>query len=174
MRWKDLRTWQSMIDAATRLHDGIYSSQSPMPVPKMVRCLNPETQCMKLAIAAEVPGGFICTKPNYIPALQGVTDCDRRVYDWKEGGAAQSASKESKAPTVSDAKTADILAWVRDCLTYLADNAGDPRVRAASHMLLHDAEWPFPDVPVSERVYEALGNSMLDRLHLDEPWKPCA
>ena len=171
MRWKDLRTWQSMIDAATRLHDGIYSSQSPLPVPKMCGCKDPEAQCVKLAIAEQTPSGWQCTKPNHVPALQQPTDCDRRVYDWKEGGTAQSAIKESKAPGVPEFRSREILEWVRGCLVYLADNAGDPRVRAAAHMLLHDAEWPFPDVPISEKVHEALGNQMLDRLSLDAPWK---
>lgn len=137
-----------------------------MPIPKMVRCLNPEAQCVSLAIAAEVPGGYICTKPNYIPALQGVTDCDRRVYDWKEGQGAQGGSKESKAPTVSDAKTADILAWVRDCLDYLQANNGHPGVRIAAGMLLSDL-----DVTVSIDTLERLGEAMLDRLSLDKPWK---
>ena len=122
---------------------------------------------MKLAIAAKVAGSrYICTKPSYVPALQQPTDCDRRVYDWREGGTAQSASKESKAPTIVDGKTADILEWVRRTLDYLCVNAGRPDVRIAAGMLLSDG-----DVPVSLATLEVLGNQLLDRLHLDKPWQ---
>jgi hypothetical protein len=87
------------------------------------------------------------------------------VYDWREGGTAQSASKESKAPGVPDGTTSDILAWVRGCLDYLQANNGHPGVRIAAGMLLSDL-----DVTVSMDVLERTGEAMLDRLHLDSPW----
>lgn len=154
-----------MVDAASRLHDGIWPTSSPTPAPKIVGCKCPETQCEKLAIVARTDHGFICTKPAFIPSLQGVTDCDRRIYDWREGGVAQSAIKESKAPTVNVGTTADIIAWTRHTLDYISANAGNPGVRIAAAMFLHDQ-----DVNVSIDVLEALGNMMLDRLHFDKPW----
>jgi len=166
MRWRDLDSWEGMIAAATKLHDGIYSSRSPMPVPKLVGCKNPEAQCVKLGIACETRHGWQCTKPSYVPALQQPTDCSHRTYDWKEGQSAQSMHKDAKSPTVADAKTADILAWVRKTLDYLCANAGMPAVRIAAGMLLEDT-----DVPVSMQTYEVLGNMMLDRYLADEPWR---
>lgn len=78
----------------------------------------------------------------------------------------QSVSKESKAPTVTDGKTADILAWVRDTLDYLQANNGHPGVRIAAGMMLYDR-----DVPVSLDTLERLGEAMLDRYHVQQPWK---
>lgn len=166
MRWKDLRTWEDMIAAATKLHDGIYPSQSPVPSQKMCGCKNPEAQCVKLAVASKTQYGWQCTVPTYVPALQQPTDCDRRIYDWKEGQSAQSMPKDAKAPTVADGTTTEILAWVRKTLDYLCVNAGMPSVRIAAAMLLEDG-----DVPVSMQTYEVLGNMMLDRYHLDKPHK---
>ena len=166
MRWRDLDSWEGMIAAATKLHDGIYPSQSPVPSPKMCGCKDPEAQCVKLAVASKTQYGWQCTVPTYVPALQQPTDCDRRIYDWKEGQSSQPMHKDAKAPTVADGKTAGILAWVRQTLDYLCVNAGRPDVRIAAGMLLEDG-----DVPVSLATYEVLGDMMLDRYYLDKPWK---
>lgn len=121
---------------------------------------------MKLAVASKTQHGWQCTKPDYVPALEQPTDCSHRIYDWKEGQSAQSTHKDAKSPTVADAKTADILAWVRKTLDYLCVNAGMPSVRIAAGMLLEDT-----DVPVSMQTYEVLGNMMLDRYIIEEPWR---
>lgn len=166
MRWKDLRDWESMIDAATRIHDGYWPTSSPTPVPNLCGCTSPEAQCVTLAIAEQTPSGWYCTKPAYIPALQGATDCDRRIYDWKEGGTAQSGSKESKPPGVPEFRSADIMEWVRSTLDYLQANNGHPAVRICAGMLLDNQ-----DVSVSMDTLERTGEAMLDRLMLDTPWK---
>lgn len=153
-----------MIAAATMLHDGIYSSQSPVPAPKMCGCREPEAQCVKLAVAYRSHQGWVCTQPGFVPTLQQPTDCDRRIYDWKEGQSPQPTHKGAKAPTVADSKNAEILAWVRKTLDYLCVNAGRPDVRIAAGMLLEDG-----DVNVSMQTYEVLGNMMLDRYYLDRP-----
>ncbi len=166
MRWRDLGTWEGMIAAATRLHDGIYPSQSPVPAPKLCGCKGPEAQCVKLAVAYDSPRGWVCTQPGFVPALQQPTDCDKRIYDWKEGQSPQSGHKDAKSPSVADGKTAEILSWVRDTLDYLCVNAGRPDVRIAAGMLLEDG-----DVNVSMQTYEVLGNMMLDHYHLDKPYQ---
>jgi len=160
MRWKDLRTWESMIDAATRVHDGVWPTSSPLPSKPLCGCKEPTPQCTSLAIAAKTTEGkWYCTKPNH-------TDCDKRIYDWKPGHEAQSGSKESKAPAIRAGSTDAILTWVESTLDYLQANNGNPAVRICAGMLLHNQ-----DVNVSMDTLERTGEAMLDRLHLDKPWK---
>jgi len=151
---------------ATAIHDGVYPSSSPTPSPKMCGCKDPEAQCVKLAIAEGTPYGWCCTKPNHVPALQQPTDCDRRIYDWKPAQTPQGFAKESKAPTVTDGKTADILAWTRRTLEHLQLNAGPLGVRMLAAMLLNDG-----DPNVSQQVWDELTDAMLDRLNHEKPWK---
>jgi len=166
VRWKDLKTWEDMIAAATALHDGIYSSRSPMPVPKLVGCENPEQSCKALAIAQITALGYQCTKPDYTPLMYAATDCPFRIYDWRDGNEAQRAGYASRAPVVSETTSCDVMAWVRKTLDYLQANNGNPAVRICAGMLLSDS-----DVTVSLDTLERTGEAMLDRFHFDKPWK---
>lgn len=172
MRWRQLDTWQGMIAAATMLHDGIYPSSSPTPAGKACGCSDPTSECVKLAVAAEVPSGWVCTVPSYLPSLfiSGAMrheTCPSLIPDWKPMSTAQGGSKESKSPGIPESTTADILAWVRSSLDYLQANNGHPGVRIAAGMLLSDL-----DVSVSIETLERLGEAMLDRFHYEKPWKP--
>ena len=166
MRWRDLDSWEGMIAAATKLHDGIYSSRSPMPVPKLVGCENPEQSCKALAIAQITALGYQCTKPDYTPLMYAATDCPFRIYDWRDGNEAQRAGYASRAPVVSETTSCDVMAWVRKTLDYLQANNGNPAVRICAGMLLSDS-----DVTVSLDTLERTGEAMLDRFHFDKPWK---
>ena len=165
MRWKDLDSPEACIAAATRLHDGIYSPCSPTPAQKRVGCTSPEAVCVTLAIAERCPEGWYCTKPSYVPPLQGATDCDRRVYDWKPGGTSQRGYKDAKMPSMRDGTTAAILSWVERTLKAICGTSGDAGIRIYAGSLLDDL-----DVPVSFDVMLRTGQEMYDRLVVDKPW----
>ena len=169
VKWRDLSTWQGMVEAATMLHDGIYPSSSPTPAGKACGCKSPTPECVKLAVAAPVPGGWVCTVPSYAPGAVGAMrpdQCPNLLPNWKPMSSPQGGSKESKSPTVADGKTADILDWVRHTLDYLQANNGHPGVRIAAGMMLHDS-----DIRVSMDILERMGEAMLDRYHYEKPWR---
>jgi hypothetical protein len=148
-----------MVDAATRIHDGIYSPSSPTPVPKMCGCTEPKNQCVELAVYSKGQ----CTVPRFIP--RGfITDCPNRVYDWKPGQSAQRGSKESKAPGVRDSTSAVIYKWIAWTLQEIA-NHGDNRVRAYARSLLLDTDYTTDLATV-----QMLGETMLERLNQEKPW----
>lgn len=148
-----------MIDAATRLHDGLYPSQSPTPALKMCGCKEPRRQCSDLAIYHRGQ----CTVPRFLP--RGiVTDCPSRVYDWKPAQQAQTSRKGAKAPSVRDGTSADISRWMTRTLKKIALR-GDLRVRAYARSLLLDS-----DYTTTIETVQMLGETMLQRLEREKPW----
>lgn len=167
MRWRDLRTWEDCIAAATRLHDGVWPASSPVPSKPLCGCTQPEAQCVTLAIADKTTeGSWYCTQPSYIPALQGATDCDRRIYDWKPGHEPMRGHKDAKAPAIRSGSTAAILSWVEGALRHLMSTSGDVAIRIYAGSLLEDV-----DIPVSHDVMRRTGEALLVRLNAERPWK---
>lgn len=153
-----------MIEAATKIHDNVWPTSSPSPIPKMAGCSSPDPQCARLKIAHPLGKGHQCTKPAHIPrGFFG--DCPRRIYNWKPSQGAQT-SPEAKAPNVTLGGTsADILTWIIDCLHWLTVHSGKPGVRIYAQTLLDDA-----DIPVSHEVMIETGAAMLARLDAEKPW----
>ena len=153
-----------MIEAATKIHDNVWPTSSPSPIPKMAGCSTPEPQCVKLKIAHKLGKGHQCTKPLHVPT-GFFDDCPRRIYDWKPSQSAQT-SPEAKAPNVTTwGKTADIREWLVHCLDWLTQHSGKPGVRIYAQTLLDDA-----DTSVSIDVMLETGAAMLERKNVEQPW----
>lgn len=91
-------------------------------------------------------------------------DCPNRIYDWKPAQKAQT-SRDPKAPSVRDSTSADVFAWVSGCLKWIGSN-GDKRVRGYALSLLNDT-----DYTTDMETVKLLGETMLERLALESPWK---
>ena len=150
-----------MIDASTRINDGVWPSRSQAPTPRLIGCRGPHPRCEALCIFIDGQ----CTKPAFNPSGSD-DECPFLIPEWKPGHAPQVSHSGSRV--VSMDKSGSVMLWVADTLGWIAAH-GHNRVRPVAYGFLHDL-----DVVNTLDDLEALGEAMLMRLEYEKPWERVA
>ena len=165
MRWRDLHSWEAMIDLATRIHDDRYfgygSVSPPMP---MTGCSRPEPECVALHIAHYIGPGWQCTKPGYVPRSSVDTgDCPQRILNIAQAPRVQT-SPEQRTPPVRFGTSEQMVVWMRDALARLQEHP-DLDIQYAAMVYLDDL-----DASLEWEALMNLGEELLKLCDQEKPW----